>query len=197
MVEGGVYLKIGAGSQTHLACCCLLMRRGADVNASDKDGRWSALSSAAARRCNNTELHRRFVLQLLLLGGIWDENAAEAVVMAVHCGAQVAACDSMENNALAAAVAVASLSLSPQLDASCLHFPFLESACLRLVREGGVASLPRHSHVQTQQEPGAALQQLPVLTTCIRLGWRKLTLELLNQGLPLHPSKETLQALCR
>jgi len=27
------------GSQRHLACCCLLMRRGADVNAADEDGR--------------------------------------------------------------------------------------------------------------------------------------------------------------
>ena len=49
--------------------------------------------------------HCRFVLQLLLLGGMWDDCASEAVAMAIQCGAHVSACDSMGNTALAAAIA--------------------------------------------------------------------------------------------
>ncbi len=139
----------------------------------------------------------RFVLQLLLLGAEWDENAAEAVAMALQCGARVSACDSMGNTALAAALSTASSCLSPQLHADSMHFPFLEIACLRLLHDGGAACIPRHSHIQIQRQAEAPPEQLPFLMTCMRLGWRKLALELVNQGVPLHPGKEILQALCR
>jgi hypothetical protein len=145
----------------------------------------------------NIEGDCRFVLQLLLLGGVWDESAAEAVAMAIQNGAQVFLCDSVGNTALASAVAAASQSLSPDLDEGCLYFPYLQTACLRLVQDGGSSALPRHGHIQLQQEVALPLEQLPLLMTCIRLGWKQLTRELLNLDLPLHPGKEVLLALCR
>ncbi len=184
-----------------MACCCLLMRRGADVNARDNDGRCRLPvlepSSFHLAQCCNLKCCCRFVLQLLLLGGQWDDSAAEAVAMAVQCGADVAACDSLGNTALAAAISAASLSSSPQSDARCVRWHSLEAACVRLLRDGGNSSIPSHSHVQIQREVDAALEQLPLALTCIRLGWRALALELIMHEVPLHPAKEMLLALCR
>jgi hypothetical protein len=158
-------------------------------------GSLHALDTTARR--HTIKVDCRFVLQLLLLGAVWDENAAEAVAMALQCGARVSACDSMGNTAIAAALSAASSSLSPQLHVGCAQFPFLELACLRLLRDGGPACIPRHSHIQIQRESDAPPEQLPLILTCMRLGWRKLTLELVNREVPLHPAKEILQALCR
>ena len=184
-----------SGSQAHLACCCLLMRRGADVNAVDEDGRLRShisdlIFSAFKQHC-------RVVLQLLLLGGMWDDCASEAVAMAIQCGAHVSACDSMGNTALAAAIASATVCLSPDVDAGCPQYPSLEMACHRLLQEGGDTAIPRHSHIQVQQDSSLPVKQLPLLMASIRLGWKQLTVALVLQGAPLHPAKEILLALCR
>lgn len=138
----------------------------------------------------------RFVLQLLLLGGIWDEAASEAVAMALQCGAEASACDSLGNTALASAVATAYQSFSSHLNLGHLYFPSLQIACLRLLQDGGSAAIPHHGHIQIQQEVASPLEQLSLLMTSIRLGWRQVTYELVNE-LPLHPAKEMFLALCR
>jgi hypothetical protein len=104
------------------------------------------------------------------------------------------------NTALAAAVAAAAQRLPEQPKPDCVYSPSLESACLRLLSEssGGAASaIPGHAHVQTQPAETAALAQLPLLMICISLGWRRLVIVLLKQGVPLHPARKMLLALCR
>ena len=133
------------------------------------------------------------MLLLLLLGGLWDEAAAEAVAMAIQCGAQVAACDSKGNTAFAAAIAAAAV--CPPLDPA-HSLQSLEIACLRLLRDGGSAAIPRHAHVQFQQEIASPLEQQPLMMTCIELRWRQLAFVLVNE-VPLHPAKQMLLRMCR
>jgi hypothetical protein len=127
---------------------------------------------------------------------MWDEAASEAVAMAIQCGAQVSLCDAVGNTALASAASTAFQSLSPDMSVGCLHFPHLQSACLRLLQDGGSAALPRHGHIQIQAEVTSPVEQMPLLMTCIRLGWRQMTQELVKE-LPLHPAKAIFIALCR
>ncbi len=140
------------------------------------------------------------MLLLLLLGGLWDQAAAEAVAMAIQCGAEVSTCDSKGNTAIAAAIAVAiATAACPSMDPvdNCTpSLPSLEIACLRLLRDGGSAAVPRHAHIQLQQEVAAPLEQQPLLMTCIQLGWRQLALVLVSQ-VPLHPAKQLLLEMCR
>jgi hypothetical protein len=138
----------------------------------------------------------RFVLHLLTLGGFRDESASEAVAMAIQCGAQVFSRDSIGNTALASAVAAAYQIVSQEVSENSIFFPSLQSACLRLLQDGGSDSIPRHGHIQLQQELARPLEQLSLLMMCIRLGWRQITRELVNE-LPLHPAKDIFLTLCR